>query len=86
MKQRIVAVATFIGRNAKRTAVAVLGGALVVAGVAMLVLPGPGLLVVVAGFAVLATEFVWAERALRYSKERAGNAGSAVKRRVTRRS
>ena len=40
------------------------GGALLVAGLAMLVLPGPGLLVLAAGMAVLAVEFPWARRML----------------------
>lgn len=51
-------------RNAKRLAVLILGGAVLLSGVAMLVLPGPGVLIVVLGFAILATEFAWAERAL----------------------
>jgi uncharacterized protein (TIGR02611 family) len=54
----------WIGRNSKRLAVFLLGAAIVGAGLAMLVLPGPGLLVVIVGLAVLATEFAWAERAL----------------------
>jgi uncharacterized protein (TIGR02611 family) len=82
--QRVKDVAVFIGRNSKRMAVAVLGGALVVAGLAMLVLPGPGILVVVAGFAVLGTEFVWAERALDYTKDRASSATQAVRKKVGR--
>lgn len=84
MKQRIVDVMWWVGRNAKRTAVAIVGAVLIVAGLVMLVLPGPGLLLVVAGFAVLATEFVWAERALDYTKQRASSAGQAVRRRVKR--
>jgi uncharacterized protein (TIGR02611 family) len=50
--------------------VSVGGGALLVAGVAMLVLPGPGLLVIVAGLALLATEFAWAQRPLNAMKAR----------------
>ncbi len=41
----------------RRTAALVVGGGLVVVGVAMLVLPGPGLLVIPAGLGVLALEF-----------------------------
>ena len=48
--------------------VAVLGGVLVLAGLAMLVLPGPGVVVILAGLAVLATEFVWARRILERTK------------------
>ena len=54
----------WISSNVKRLTVLVGGVALLGAGLAMVVLPGPGILVVVAGLAVLATEFAWAERAL----------------------
>src|SRR6478735_2068744 len=47
-----------------RVAVFVVGGLIVLAGLAMLVLPGPGWLVIILGVAVLATEFAWAERLL----------------------
>jgi uncharacterized protein (TIGR02611 family) len=43
---------------------AVAGVAVLLAGVAMLVLPGPGLLVTAAGLGMLALEFAWAERLL----------------------
>ena len=45
------------GRQAWRAGVALVGGAVVIAGVAMLVLPGPGLLAIAAGLALLAVEF-----------------------------
>ncbi|MGE0877008.1 MAG: PGPGW domain-containing protein [Acidimicrobiia bacterium] len=68
----------WVGRNAKRMAVAVLGLAVVAAGVAMLALPGPGVLVIIVGLAILATEFVWAERALNYTTNRAAKAATTV--------
>jgi uncharacterized protein (TIGR02611 family) len=41
------------------------GGPLIIAaGVAMLVLPGPGLVVIALGFALLALEYAWARHAL----------------------
>jgi uncharacterized protein (TIGR02611 family) len=78
-------IARWVGRSAKRIAVAVVGGALVVGGVVMLALPGPGLLVIIAGFAVLATEFAWANAALGMAKRRASQAGQSIKRRTGRR-
>ena len=48
----------------RRVGVLVIGGVLVLAGTLMLVLPGPGLLVIFVGLALLATEFAWARRAL----------------------
>lgn len=45
-------------------AVAVVGVTLVLAGIAMLVLPGPGWVAIFAGLAVLAAEFTWAAKLL----------------------
>ncbi len=74
-------VARFIGRNGKRIAVTIAGFTLVLAGLVMLVLPGPGILVVIAGLAILATEYVWAERALNLAKQKAQQAKDKVLRR-----
>jgi uncharacterized protein (TIGR02611 family) len=79
-------VATFIGRNAKRVAVTVVGLVVVLAGVLMLVLPGPGILTIIAGLAILASEYVWAERLLKTAKARATQAKDAAIDRVRGRS
>jgi uncharacterized protein (TIGR02611 family) len=71
-------VARFLARNGKRIGIAVVGGFLVVAGIALLVLPGPGWLVIFLGLGILATEFVWAERLLNKAKEKAQQAKSKV--------
>lgn len=55
----------------RRAAVAVLGGLLTLAGIVLLVLPGPGFVLVAAGLAVLATEFAWAKKPLDYARDRA---------------
>jgi len=47
-----------------------LGSLLLVAGVAMLALPGPGWLTIAAGLAVLAKDVAWAERALERVRRR----------------
>lgn len=46
------------------------GGGLVLIGIPMLVLPGPGLLTIFAGLTVVASEFVWAERLVEAVKEK----------------
>lgn len=51
-----------------RIGVGVVGGLVLVAGVLMIPYPGPGWLVVFAGLAILATEFEWAGRVLRFAK------------------
>ncbi len=54
----------------KKTRVLLGGGALLVAGLAMLVLPGPAFVVIPAALAVLAIEFIWARRWLAWLRER----------------
>lgn len=49
----------------RRILIEVAGWTLVVAGLAALVLPGPGLLCLFAGLAVLSQQYEWAERRLR---------------------
>ena len=78
-ESRFVAVVRFAFRSSKRIAVTVVGGVLVLGGLAMLILPGPGILVVVAGFAVLGTEYAWAASALDRTKATAERAGQIAK-------
>jgi hypothetical protein len=56
---------------ARRIAIEVGGWALVLAGIAALVLPGPGLLLLFAGVAVLSQQYEWAEKRLDPIKYRA---------------
>ncbi len=72
--------ARFIGRNGKRVAITIAGFAVLLAGLAMLVLPGPGIVVIIAGLAILATEYVWAQRLLKIAKEKANQAKDAILR------
>lgn len=60
-----------VRNTAKRVAVEGLGWILVVVGIAALVLPGPGLLALFAGVALLATQYEWAERRLEPVKKAA---------------
>lgn len=46
------------------------GSTLIVAGTAMLVLPGPGILTIAAGVALLSKEVQWAERLMGRVKSR----------------
>lgn len=54
-----------------RITVFVVGMLVVLAGLIMLVAPGPGWLGIIAGFAILATEFVWARHALYRARDAA---------------
>lgn len=52
----------------------VVGLAVIGAGIAMLVLPGPGWVAIFAGLAIWATEFAWAHLALRWTKRKVSEA------------
>lgn len=55
----------------KKAVVAVLGFALLLIGVALLVLPGPGFLLIAGALALLSTQFRWAKKPLDYAKDKA---------------
>ncbi|GJM11231.1 MAG: hypothetical protein DHS20C11_35070 [Lysobacteraceae bacterium] len=49
----------------KRTLVTVVGVLLILVGLPLLLLPGPGLVVIILGLAVLGVEYAWARRRMR---------------------
>ena len=57
-------------RTARRIAVLTVGTTVVLLGVVMLVTPGPGLIVIPVGLAILGIEFAWARLWLRKVRER----------------
>ena len=61
-----------------RTFITVIGAVVTLAGVAMLALPGPGWAAIFLGLAILASEYLWARRLLKYTKDRAQGAASTV--------
>ena len=64
--------------------VATIGGTLLVLGIVFMVLPGPGLPLVIAGLAVLASEFAWAQFMLGKIKERSKAMAQKTKERLRR--
>jgi len=54
----------------RRVVVFILGVSIVAVGVVMIVTPGPAIVVIPAGLALLATEFLWARRLLQQMKDR----------------
>jgi len=68
-----------IRTNFRRLVILIIGGVVLFVGIGMLVLPGPGILVIIAGLAILAKEFTWAERTLDKAKAQAANATNKVK-------
>ena len=62
-----------LARAVRRGGVFLVGMTLLVAGAAMLVLPGPGIAVILLGLVVLSAEFQWAQRMLAWVRERASD-------------
>ena len=59
-------------RLLRRIGIALAGGTVLLIGIVMIVLPGPAILVIPAGLAILAVEFVWARKCLQKVRELTG--------------
>ena len=55
---------------AYKITIALLGGIVILAGIAMLVLPGPGWLTIFLGLAILGSEFHWARKILTWLRRK----------------
>jgi uncharacterized protein (TIGR02611 family) len=56
-------------KSTRKVGVALLGFPVVILGVILIPLPGPGILVVILGLLILSLEFEWAKRYLESTKE-----------------
>jgi len=68
----------------RRTLVAVVGTTILLIGLLLVFLPGPGALVILLGLAVLGSEFVWARRLIRRAKELGKQSQQYVRSLVTK--
>ncbi|MGQ9570341.1 MAG: PGPGW domain-containing protein [Thermodesulfovibrionales bacterium] len=60
-------------KQAKRIIKIIIGFTILISGLAMIILPGPAILIIPAGLAILATEFIWARKLLEKFKNRSTN-------------
>ena len=65
---------TKAGRLVWRIIIGLIGGGITVAGGVALIGPGPGILIVLAGLGILATEFAWAGEVMMHTKRIAAKA------------
>jgi uncharacterized protein (TIGR02611 family) len=70
--------ANLLFRQVRRIVVFVLGISVVLVGIVMIVTPGPAVVVIPLGLAILATEFLWAERLLHSLRRRLSDAHAAA--------
>lgn len=65
-------------RPVRKLLAASVGFVVFAVGIALLVLPGPGIAVIVLGLAILATEFTWAQRSMHHVKRHGHRAKRAA--------
>ncbi len=58
-------------KTARQVVIALAGSVVLFIGILMILLPGPAILVIPAGLAILAIEFAWARRLLKRMKQQA---------------
>jgi len=68
------------GRLTGRIAIGVIGVSVILVGIVLLPLPGPGWVIIFAGLGVLAIEFVWARRLLRFARRQVGRWTAWIRR------
>lgn len=61
-------------KAARRVVVTIVGGTVLLIGIVMLVFPGPALVVIPIGLAILGAEWAWARRLLRTVRDKGGEA------------
>ena len=72
---------TRAGRLAWRTVITVVGAVVIVLGIILLPLPGPGWVVIFAGLGLLSTEYAWARRLLSWTRQKATSLAAKATRR-----
>jgi uncharacterized protein (TIGR02611 family) len=65
-------------KQAKRVTKIVIGLTVVMFGAAMLLLPGPGMITIILGLAILGTEFVWARTLIKRFEQHANNVKNSI--------
>ena len=68
-------------RQTKRLIVFFIGGTILVFGIVLIFTPGPAIIIIPLGLAILATEFVWARVLLKHVKEKAKQTHKKIFRR-----
>ncbi len=66
-------------RLAKRIATGIVGGSVLLVGIAMIVLPGPAVVVIPVGLGILSLEFAWARRWLGRIREKAQSVAGGIR-------
>ncbi len=66
-------------KHTKRLIVLVIGGTILILGIILIFAPGPAIIIIPLGLAILATEFLWAKRLLNKVKNNVKKVKNKVK-------
>jgi uncharacterized protein (TIGR02611 family) len=66
-------------RQARRVVIAVVGGTVLLVGLVMIVTPGPAVVMIPLGLAILAVEFAWARRLLKRVRDKLPDRAAATR-------
>ncbi|MDP4038763.1 MAG: PGPGW domain-containing protein [bacterium] len=67
-------------RHTKRVFITIIGMTVILIAFALFVLPGPGILVLIIGLMILATEYEWAKKALKKANHHLNKAKKIIKK------
>ena len=70
-------------KTARKAIVFVIGGTVLLTGLALLILPGPAFIVIPLGLFILASEFVWARNLLEKVRKRIPETNGKISRKIT---
>lgn len=73
-------------QQAKRLIKIIIGFTVILFGLIMLVTPGPGIVAIVLGLAILGTEFVWARRLMKRFEKEANNVKNSFFKKIINKS
>ena len=69
-------------RQIKRLAIFLIGISIVLIGCILVFTPGPAIIVIPVGLAILATEFIWAKKLLKKFKEKTSSLSKSAKKAI----
>ena len=73
-------------QQAKRLIKIIIGFTVILFGLIMLVTPGPGIVAIIMGLAILGTEFVWARRLMKRFEKEANNVKNSFFKKIINKS
>lgn len=85
LEDELEEIATLTVQIVNKILIILIGSSVILIGIPLLVLPGPGILTIVLGLTILGTQFIWARKLVKRVKEEAHNIETKIKKAVNNR-